>query len=229
MNAIVKFTDVSKNFGKQKVLDKVSFQVEKASITTLIGPNGAGKSTIAKLMLDIEHPTSGLITRSTKKISYIPQKLIFNSNMPMDVKSLVKYLSGTSKTNDATIAEFAQLENLADKQITQLSGGQLQKVLLAASMINSPELIVLDEPTQGLDISAQQDFYHLLEDLRHKFGISIFMISHDLYAVMKNSDQVLCLNNHICCSGKPDKAFKANKDLPDIAPYTHHHDHDHLC
>ncbi len=228
MNAIVKFTDVSKSFEEQKVLDKVSFQIDKASITTLIGPNGAGKSTVAKLMLAIERPSSGLITRSTKKISYIPQKLTFNSSMPMDVKSLVKYLSGMSACNNSTIAEFAQLESLADKQITQLSGGQLQKILLAASMMNSPELIVLDEPTQGLDISAQQDFYHLLEDLRHQFGVSIFMISHDLYAVMKNSDQVLCLNNHICCSGKPDKTFKANKDLPGIAPYTHHHDHNHL-
>lgn len=228
MSAIVKFTDVSKNFDGQKVLDKVSFQIDKASITTLIGPNGAGKSTVAKLMLAIEQPTSGDIARFTTRISYIPQKLTFNSNLPMDVKSLVKYLSGVSGTNNSTIAEFAQLEHLANKQIIDLSGGQLQKVLLAASMMNNPELIVLDEPTQGLDINAQQDFYRLLEDLRRQFNISIFMISHDLYAVMKNSDQVLCLNNHICCSGKPDKHFKANKDLPDIVPYTHHHDHDHL-
>lgn len=228
MNAIVKFTDVSKNFQKQKVLDRVSFQIGKASITTLIGPNGAGKSTVAKLMLGIEEPSSGHITRLTKKISYIPQKLIFNSSMPMDVKSLVKHLSGSKVSDNLSVTEFAQLDQLANKQISELSGGQLQKVLLAASMMNNPELIVLDEPTQGLDISAQQDFYHLLEALRHQFGVSIFMISHDLYAVMKNSDQVLCLNNHICCSGKPDKAFKANKDMPDIAPYTHNHDHDHL-
>ncbi len=228
MKPIVKFIDVSKSFGSQLVLDKVSFQIDKATITTLIGPNGAGKSTVAKLMLSIEEPTSGKITLSSKKISYIPQQMIFNSSLPMDVKSLVKYLSGNKDSKHLPIKSFAGLDSLADKKISELSGGQLQKILLAASMMNDPELIVLDEPTQGLDINAQQDFYHLLEEIRHSYGVSIFMISHDLHAVMKNSDQVLCLNNHICCSGKPSKSTK-NKDLPDIAPYIHHHDHDHLC
>lgn len=227
MKPIVKFTDVSKSFGTQLVLDKVSFEIAKASITTLIGPNGAGKSTVAKLMLSIETPSSGIIEISSNKISYIPQQMVFNASLPMDVKSLIRYLSGIKDISSLPIANFAQLDLLADKKINELSGGQLQKILLASSMMNNPELIVLDEPTQGLDISAQQDFYRLLEDIRSIYGVSIFMISHDLYAVMKNSDQVLCLNNHICCSGKPD--LNKDKELANIAPYTHHHDHDHLC
>lgn len=219
---VIEFQDVCKSYGGQVVIDKVGFKIEPASITTLIGPNGAGKTTIARLMLGIESPSSGKILRSNKQFAYIPQKIGLNSNMPMDVKSLVKYLAGKNSVIESNIGKFGQLDLLANKQISELSGGQLQRVLLAANMLSHPKLIVLDEPTQGLDITGQQEFYLLLEEIRKSFKVAIFMISHDLHAVMKSSDQVLCLNHHICCEGKPEGTAKSQ-----IGLYKHHHDHDH--
>lgn len=222
MTPIIEFQDVSKSYGKQIVIDNVSLKIEPASITTLIGPNGAGKTTIARLILGIEKPSAGKVMRGNGQIAYIPQKIGLNSSLPMDVKSLVKYLAGSKAANIPNISQFAQLNLLANKQISELSGGQLQKVLLAANMLSSPQLVVLDEPTQGLDITGQQEFYQLLEEIRRSFGVAIFMISHDLHAVMKSSDQVLCLNHHICCEGKPEGTTKSQ-----IGLYKHHHDHNH--
>lgn len=227
MTSVVEFSEVSKKYGKELVIDKVSFQVQPATITTLIGPNGAGKTTIARLMLAIESPSSGRVMLHGNKCAYIPQKIGFNSCLPMDVRSLIKYLSKDKVSKAENVMAFARLKDLSDKPINELSGGELQKVFLAASMLGDPELIVLDEPTQGLDISAQQEFYTLLEEIRLDRKVAIFMISHDLYAVMKNSDQVLCLNHHICCSGKPETKKRVGSTLSQIGLYTHHHDHNH--
>lgn len=227
MDYIVSFSDVSKQYGQKIVLDKVSFTLRPSTITTMIGPNGAGKSTVAKLILGIEQPTSGNINRTCSNIAYIPQKINLNSTMNMDVKSLIRYISGNKNIDDTKLIEFAEFSSLKYSQISNLSGGQLQKILLAAHLLRAPKLIVLDEPTQGLDIRSQEKFYSLLENIRSNYNTAIFMISHDLHAVMKTSDQVLCLNNHICCSGKPERKIP-DKDLANIGIYTHHHDHNHL-
>jgi zinc transport system ATP-binding protein len=224
MTEIITFQDVSKNYAGTCVIDKVSFSLDRASITTLVGPNGAGKTTIARLILGIEQPSTGNITRITKNYAYIPQRFTLNQNIPMDVKSLVRYLSGKSNPNITNVVQFAELDLLADTQISTLSGGQLQKVFLATAMLSSPDLIVLDEPTQGLDINAEEEFYSLLSDIRKKYGTTIFMISHDLHTVMKNSDRVLCLNHHLCCAGKPENV---KSTASQISIYKHHHDHGH--
>jgi zinc transport system ATP-binding protein len=224
VTAIVEFQKVSKSYDKQIVIDNVAFTIEPASITTMIGPNGAGKTTIARLMLGIESPTSGNVLRTSNKTAYVPQKLSLNTSLPMDVKSLVRYVAGSKVSDISKVIEFANLASLADKQISQLSGGQLQRVFLGAGLLSNPELIVLDEPIQGLDISGQQEFYQLLETIRTETKAAIFMISHDLHAVMKSSDQVLCLNHHICCEGKPGMG---HKDAPQVGLYTHKHDHNH--
>lgn len=225
MQEIITFQNVSKNYAGHCVIDHVSFSLEPSSITTLVGPNGAGKTTIARLILGIDRPTSGSVLCNTNACAYIPQKVTFNYNMPLDVKSLVRYLSGNNRNNIANVTQFADLETLADIQISKLSGGQLQRVFLAAAMLGTPELIVLDEPTQGLDITGQEEFYALLEELRKSYGVTIFMISHDLHTVMQKSDQVLCLNRHICCSGKPED--RKPSTLSQIGVYMHHHDHRH--
>ncbi len=226
MQPIVKFCDVSKKYNQKVVLDKINFTLYPSEIATMVGPNGAGKSTVAKLILGIEKPTSGQIEIHTNNIAYIPQKMDLNSTMSIEVNQLIKYISGGKNIDDAQIEIFAEIKSIGKMQAGHLSGGQLQRVLLAANLLRKPQLIVLDEPTQGLDIKSQQEFYSLIENIRYHYHTSIFMISHDLYAVMKTSDQVLCLNNHICCSGKPDKN-SSNSDLENIALYTHHHDHNH--
>lgn len=223
MHQLISFKSVSKNYGNEVIIDNVSFSLDQGSITTLVGPNGAGKTTIARLILDIEKPTSGTIIRSSRKYSYIPQKIAFDSNIPLDVSSLVKYLARSNVKDVANTTGFAQLNELANKQISTLSGGQLQKVLLATAILSKPQLIVLDEPTQGLDIKAQEELYLLLSEIRKQFDIAIFMISHDLHTVMQNSDKVLCLNHHICCSGKPESGAIVSQ----IGLYTHHHNHTH--
>jgi zinc transport system ATP-binding protein len=224
MKSIVEFQHVSKSYGEQVVIDDVGFCIESATITTMIGPNGAGKTTIARLILGIDSPTSGKILRTSNKTAYVPQKISINTSLPMDVKSLVKYLSGTSASDISKVIEFAKIDSLADKQISQLSGGQLQRVFLGIGLLSKPDLIVLDEPTQGLDIQGQQEFYEIIAGVRDKTGAAIFMISHDLHAVMKSSDKVLCLNHHICCEGKPGVG---HKEAPQVAIYSHHHDHNH--
>ena len=225
MDEIVSFVNVSKRYHGLAVIDNVSFEIEKGSVTTLIGPNGAGKTTIARLMLGIDTPSDGVVTKHATRCSYIPQKILLNGDLPLDVQSLVKCLTKNKATHNVNIGDFADLENFAHKSLHELSGGQLQKVLIATAMLSMPDLMVLDEPTQGLDIQSQNDLYLLLENIRSNCGVTIFMISHDLHTVMTKSDKVLCLNHHICCSGKP--KVQKGSTLSQIGVYTHHHDHVH--
>lgn len=233
MASIVELLNVSKRFGRILLIDKVSFDIEEGSLTTLIGPNGAGKTTIAKLILGLEKPSTGVIkVRPDLKISYIPQELEFNTNIPITVEQFVILLtSKTIKSADwQTFDIFSGFNNLKHRDISKLSGGQLQKLLLAIALLRKPDLLILDEPTKSLDVNSQQEFYRLIKDIRSNLGITIFMISHDLFTVMKNSDKVICLNHHVCCSGQPSDLTN-NRDfintLSEIGFYTHKHDHTH--
>lgn len=236
MNSVISFENVSRVFDNKILLDKISFSISQGTLTTLIGPNGAGKTTIAKLILRLEQPSSGTINISPKlKIDYVPQKLNLDKNLPLTSKDFYHLLSSptkskTNKTLIDKILEFADFGNIKNKEVSQLSNGQFQKLLIATILSKEPDFLVLDEPTQSLDINSQQNFYSLIDELRRNTGITIFMISHDLHIVMKNSDQVICLNGHVCCSGKPsdlseDQLFLDS--LSRIGFYNHHHDHKH--
>lgn len=230
--SIIEFHNVSKKFGKKLPINNVSFTVKRNNITTLIGPNGAGKTTIVRLMLGLEKPTSGKIVTDPKlKIGYVPQKFTLSSDLPITVGKFLDLLAPNNLENDIKeIHSFIDLEHLKNQEISTLSGGQFQKIVLASSLLNKPDLIILDEPLQSLDVTSQQEFYQLINLLRKKLNITIFMISHDLFTVIKNSDQVICLNGHICCSGTPN-AITPNSDfsnaLSSLGFYTHHHDHKH--
>ena len=227
MTQTTSFNNVSHSYGKQLIIDQVSFTLETGTITTLIGPNGAGKTTIAKLLLGIEKPIYGSVLRSTSKVSYAPQNIKINNNLPMTAKSFLKYIAPQYESSPLAkdVLEFMHFHTIQDKQINILSGGQRQGLVLASAILQSPELLVLDEPTQALDINGQQEFYKLLEKIRFSLGSTIFIISHDLFTVMKNSDQVLCLNHHICCKGTP--THTVIKGIDGVSFYTHHHDHTH--
>ncbi|XVN42081.1 MAG: metal ABC transporter ATP-binding protein [Candidatus Rickettsia vulgarisii] len=231
-NAIlVKFDNVSKRFGTKLPLTNISFTLRKGQVTTLIGPNGAGKTTVVKLILGLDTPSSGSIfIQPNLKIGYVPQKLDFSSNLPMTAQRFLHLLTKNKSNNYQELFDFVKLKNYENQDISELSGGQFQKLILATTLLDKPDLIVLDEPTQSLDVTSQQEFYQSINKIKKELDVTIFMVSHDLFTVMKNSDQVICLNGHICCSGKPNE-LDGNQEFLDtlsaIGFYTHHHDHKH--
>ena len=229
---LVEFVNVSKSFNQKSLLSDVSFAVKKHQITTLIGPNGAGKSTIARLILGLEEATSGHIAIAPDvKIGYVPQKLDLSPDLPITAEKFLNLLAKDYLSSDyQNIKNFIDVDKYQNHDISDLSGGEFQKLLLAATLLNNPDLIILDEPIQFLDVSSQQEFYRIIHQIKSELKLTVFMISHDLFTVMKNSDQVICLNGHICCSGKPNDITQ-NKELLDtlssIGFYTHNHDHQH--
>lgn len=232
MTTLVEFKSLSKKFHNKILVDNISFKLNKGEITTLIGQNGAGKTTLAKIILDQESYDSGkLIIKPDIKIGYVPQKLDFNLNMPMTAKGLLKFLAPNGLDYGLiNLEEFIGYNKIKNKDISSISGGELQKLLLVGTLMSKPDLLILDEPTQYLDVASQQTFYRILGELKERLEITIFMISHDLFTVMKNSDQVICLNKHVCCSGKPTE-LDTNPDfknaLSEIGVYVHNHDHKH--
>lgn len=232
MTTLVELKSLSKSFHNKTLVDNISFKLSKGKITTLIGQNGAGKTTLAKIILGQESYDSGKLTiKPDIKIGYVPQKLDLNLNMPITAKGLLKFLALNGLDyNLINLEEFIGYNKIKNKDISSISGGELQKILLVGTLMSKPDLLILDEPTQYLDVSSQQAFYRILGELKEKLGITIFIISHDLFTVMKNSDQVICLNKHVCCSGKPTE-LDTNPDfknaLSEIGVYMHKHDHKH--
>lgn len=221
---------------KKKLLDDVSLRVLPNDFITIIGPNGAGKTTLLHVLLGLVKPTSGTVEKQSKlKISYIPQSLHIDKTLPMTVK---RFLQLAGKVAASDILEVLQHIGIAhlDKQIlSQLSGGEFQRVLLARSLLQKPDILLLDEPAQNLDVGGQLAFYKLLEDIYKEGKTSIVMVSHDIHLVLASSSQVICLYHHICCSGEPsyvtqDPKFKElfGEDMVDMmAVYHHAHQHTH--
>jgi len=222
-------------FGGQPVLQDVDLTVSRGEIVTLIGPNGAGKSCLVKGLLGLIAFDHGDIKKLSKlKIGYVPQKLHIDEIMPVTVSRFLKMVSGVSSSEITAVLDEVQLQNHENSAIQRLSGGELQRLLLARIILQKPDLVVLDEPAQGVDIIGQQSLYHLIVSIRDRYNCGILMVSHDLHLVMEATDRVLCLNRHICCTGHPDSIsqhpeyLKLFGDALDgFAVYTHHHDHEH--
>lgn len=231
MSVLVEFLGVSKSFGDNVALKDVSFKINQGGVTTLIGQNGAGKTTLARLAAGIDGEYSGKIFfKKGLKIGYVPQKSTFNPNIPMIVSEFLSIVSGKKKWGGSEFLEFAKFGDLKEKKISSLSGGQFQKLVLAAAFLRKPDLIILDEPTQYLDFASREEFYGSIESVTEKSDISVFMVSHDLYTVMKKSSRVICLNKHICCSGEVGDIEKDSvfaKNLSELGLYKHRHDHMH--
>lgn len=216
------------------ILDHVSFRIEEKKIVTIIGPNGAGKTTLLKILLGLLNPSSGTVRRKPNLvIGYMPQKIFFDQSLPLTV---IKFLSlFEQKMNPIKALELLNARSLAEKSIHVLSGGEFQRVLLARALLRLPRLLVLDEPGQGLDVLGQNELYHLIKKLRDHLNCAILLVSHDLHFVHSASDQVICLNHHICCAGSPEdiqtmEAYQAlfgGKRPGALAPYIHDHDHRH--
>ncbi len=215
----------------------VDLAIRAGEIVTLIGPNGSGKSTTVKALLGILQPSAGSVQRRPDlSIGYLPQRLTIDWTMPLTVQRL---LTLTGRHNaaeiEAALAEVG-IAHLAGQPVQQLSGGEFQRALLARALIHRPDLLVLDEPVQGVDFAGEIALYELIHAIRERLGCGILMISHDLHIVMGQTDTVVCLNGHVCCSGTPQavtespeyRALFGAQAASALAIYRHHHDHVHL-
>lgn len=232
---VVELTDVCLRIGDQTILDRISLRICREEIMTIIGPNGAGKSSLIKLIAGLLQPSSGELKKQSKLVvGYVPQKLFLNQSMPIKVSRFLS-LSQASKTTCRAALGQVNAQHLWPKQMHALSGGELQRVLLARAIARKPDLLVLDEPLQGVDVNGQTELYRLIASLRSSIGCAVVMVSHDLHLVMAQTDQVICLNHHVCCHGKPESISQhpeylnlfGRQSAKDIAVYTHHHDHHH--
>lgn len=219
--------------GEKVILEDVSLSLMPGKIMTLIGPNGAGKTTLLKVLLDLVPISSGTMSRKPNlKIGYMPQKIDINPTLPMTVERLLRLGTSQSLSKIQTLMDDCLNEvgagNLKNNRLTTLSGGEMQRVLLARALLMAPDLLVLDEPMQGVDVLGQEELYQLIAKIRDKRGCAILLVSHDLHLVMAASDEVVCLNTHICCSGRPDQVTADPKYQElFVAPYKHEHDHCH--
>ena len=214
----------------------VDLSIKPGEIVTLIGPNGAGKSTTAKMAIGILKPDEGSVTTAAGlKIGYVPQRLSIDRTMPLTVERLMR-LTGPLDTATLTAAlQQVQAGHLLKAEVQNLSGGEFQRVLLARAVARKPDLLVLDEPVQGVDFAGEVALYDLIGTIRDKTGCGILLISHDLHMVMAATDTVICLNGHVCCRGTP-AAVSQSDDYRrlfgdvgrGLAVYNHQHDHTHL-
>ena len=234
-NILVKLNDAGLQLNNKWLVKGVSLQVEKGKIVTLIGPNGSGKSTTAKIALGIYKKIDGSVEKYTHKVGYVPQKISIDWTLPLRVND---FMVLTESLNKETIDEALSLTgviHLKDKNLGDLSGGEFQRVLLARAISKKPDLLVLDEPVQGVDFKGEISLYELIKEISEKVNCGILLISHDLHVVMSSTDYVVCLNGHVCCSGTPQSVANNNKyqelfgDRAStiLSVYEHKHDHTH--
>lgn len=227
--------DLSLQFGEKRVLQDVSLKIHAGEIVTLIGPNGAGKTSLVKLVLELQKPSSGSIQRKPKlKIGYMPQKLHVEPSLPLTVQRFLHLASRDADAIDSALKRTG-VHHLLHSPMQSLSGGETQRVLLARALLRQPDLLVLDEPVQGVDVAGQAALYRLIAEIRDQLQCGVLMVSHDLHLVMAATDTVVCLNQHVCCHGHPEAVTEDPAYLElfgqtassAMAVYTHHHDHDH--
>lgn len=232
---LIRLTGIEVHFGRHQVLKDAQLQVDSGEIVTLIGPNGAGKTTLVRVVLDLLKPNAGQHWRkSGLRIGYMPQKLHVEATLPLSVERFLRLVPGVKRDHALHALREVGAERVLDTPLQQISGGELQRVLLARALLRQPQLLVLDEPVQGVDANGQIELYQLITRLRDRYGCGVLMISHDLHLVMNSTDRVVCLNQHICCSGHPeqvsnDPAFIQlfGQEAGGLALYQHHHDHRH--
>jgi len=235
---ILKLKNIKLAINGQEVLRDINLDLQKGKITTLIGPNGGGKTSLARIVVGVISATFGEVQKDAAiKIGYMPQKIELDRTIPMRVYDFLQL--STRKISATKIDEFISkfsrlnLAGILQKQIHEISGGQLQKVLFLRTIIAEPDLLVLDEPTQYMDIAAVEEFYRVLDELRNQSQCAILLISHDLLMVMQKTDFVFCINRHICCHGAPESVNEHPEYLAlfgrsrELAVYQHHHDHKH--
>jgi zinc transport system ATP-binding protein len=241
---LISLRDVGMGFAGRQVLTSVSLNLHKGEIVTLIGPNGAGKTTLIKLALGLTEPQSGAVTRTPGiRIGYVPQTLTVDAILPLTVGRFLTLAVTARRQRVMDMLAMMDVERLYNSQVQSISGGELRRVLLARALLRDVDLLVLDEPMQGVDVVGQAELYRLLGHVRTERGCGILLVSHDLHLVMAATDRVVCLDHHVCCQGAPESVSRDPEFLRlfgaqaarQLAVYshdlthdhTHGHDHDH--
>ncbi|WP_438990725.1 metal ABC transporter ATP-binding protein [Lentibacter sp.] len=234
--SLIEARGLSKSFGGDTVLQGVNIAIKRGEIVTIVGPNGSGKSTLLRMLAGVLKPDGGEISHAAGlTIGYVPQKLALEASLPMTVRRFLNVPRRVSEAAAERALARVGIAALKTRSLGGLSGGQMQRVLLARALIVEPDVLMLDEPTQGLDQPGQADFYRLIEELRAEMGCAVLMVSHELHVVMSASDRVICLNGHICCEGTPEIVRNAPEyrrlfgtgTQGALALYRHEHDHVH--
>ena len=234
-NILVKLNGAGFSLNNKWLVKGVSLQVEKGKIVTLIGPNGSGKSTTAKIALGIYKKIDGSVEKYTSKVGYVPQKISIDWTLPLRVNDFMVLTESISNELIDEALSLTGVIHLKDKNLGDLSGGEFQRVLLARAISKKPELLVLDEPVQGVDFTGEIALYELIKKISDELNCGILLISHDLHTVMSATDHVVCLNGQVCCSGSPMDVAKNNEykalfgeqASQILSRYEHRHDHVH--
>ncbi len=236
MTDLITASNITVNRGETKILDNVSLTIGESEFITILGPNGGGKSMLLKCLMGFYIPDNGNIKRKRHlRIGYVPQQFTSEQTMPISVGQFLRLRKKVSAEELETITAETNIEALVNKPLNILSGGELQRILVARALIGAPDLLILDEPAQNLDISGQLAFYKLLSEIYEKRSFSILMVSHDLHMVMATTKKVICLFHHVCCSGEPQVVTKdpefitlfGNDMAEMMAVYQHGHNHSH--
>lgn len=237
LNSLISLTGAGVERAGRWLVRGVDLAVEPGEIVTLIGPNGSGKSTTAKMALGILKPDEGMAARrSDLVVGYVPQKVAVDWTLPLTVSRFMHLTGRVHRSNAEAALKATGIAHLSAAEVRTLSGGEFQRVLLARAMARKPDLLVLDEPVQGVDFSGEIALYELIKRIRDDIGCGILLISHDLHVVMAATDRVLCLNGHICCQGTPTAVASSaeyqtlfgKRATATLAVYEHDHDHTHL-
>jgi len=233
---MIELRGFGKDYGDFTAVESLDLSIGEGEMFGFIGPNGAGKTTLVRIILGLLQADSGSIfQRPDLRIGYMPQKLHIEPNLPLTVLRFLQLaLRSNQSVIDSTLIQL-NISHLLQQQLVSISGGELQRVLLARALLRNPHILILDEPAQGVDLGGQAELYQLISELSNKQGCGVLMISHDLHLVMSATDEVICLNHHVCCHGKPEHVsndpayldlFGANASQ-NVAVYTHHHNHEH--
>ncbi|MFZ1467949.1 MAG: metal ABC transporter ATP-binding protein [Paracoccaceae bacterium] len=246
--ALIAARNICVRLAGTEVLHDVSLTLAAGEIVTILGPNGSGKSTLLRTLLGILPVAAGAVTRAPGlRVGYVPQRLHVDPSMPLTVRRFLSLPRGVTDANAVAVLARVGMQGTEALQMAALSGGQLQRVLLARALLGDPQILMLDEPTQGLDQPGEAAFYRLIEEVRAETGVAVLMVSHDLHVVMAASDRVVCLNGHVCCEGTPQVVssapeyralfglgtkgalalYRHDHDHDHSAPHDHHHDHGH--